>query len=321
MSRLANYLANKLGVKLIVPFYHVVSDSPQAHTHYLYPCKTVAQFRADLKELLRQFAPVDISDIKGHTDGSRPLKKPSFILTFDDGLRQCSEVISPILLEMGVPAVFFVNTGFLDNADMLYRMKASILADFVAQNKGKNLVAFEGAKKLTLTPKRLLSIAYPDRALLDTLAEQLGLNFAEYRQKVKPYMDTAQVQWLHQQGFAIGGHTHSHPDFRYLSCEEQMAEARKSLAWLREKAGIDTRLFSFPFTDYWTGNRFFSELSSEIDLFYGSAGLKEYEPGGSVSRLDFERFRNPACFLSRQMAAYSIKKVVGRHRAKRYGKD
>lgn len=319
MPHLVNSMANKLGVKLVVPFYHIVSDTPVPHTRYLYPCKTVAQFRADIKELLRQFAPVDIVQVKQHIDGSRPLQRPSFLLTFDDGLRQCRELIAPVLLEMGVPAVFFVNTGFLDNTDMLYRMKASILADSVAQKNGKYTVSVEGLNWSVVTPKNLLNEAYPDRHLLDVVAEQLGVNFEEYRQRYKPYMDTAQVQWLHKQGFAIGGHTHSHPDFRYLSCAEQMAEARQCLLWLKEKAGIDTRLFSFPFTDFWTGDKFFKELGSEIDLFFGSAGLKLYTHGGSVNRVDFENFRNPSCFLFWQMGAYFVKSVIGRHRAKRFG--
>lgn len=317
MAGLTKYFAELLGVKLVVPFYHIVSDAPVAHTRYLYPCKTVSQFKDDIVELLRHFNPVDISQVKRNIHGSQPFRKPCFILTFDDGLRQCYDHIAPVLLEMGVPAVFFVNTGFLDNADMLYRMKASILTDFVVQSKKKAIVRINGSKESEITPESLLSVTYPDRQVLETIAQQLGVDFKEYQRRYKPYMDFAQVQKLHQQGFAIGGHTHTHPDFRYLSYAEQVAEARQSIVWLKEKACTDSRLFSFPFTDYWTENRFFRELSCEIDLFFGSAGLKKDTFATNIQRINMEAGRHPKSFLLNELSKVAAKKMLNRYTSRR----
>lgn len=41
-------LADKTGMRIIFPFYHVVSDEPVQHINYLYKVKTTKQFIADL---------------------------------------------------------------------------------------------------------------------------------------------------------------------------------------------------------------------------------------------------------------------------------
>jgi len=61
----------------------------------------------------------------------QPLTRQSFFLSFDDGLREPLDIIAPILKQKGVPATFFVNTATLDNLEMLYRHKASLLVDHV----------------------------------------------------------------------------------------------------------------------------------------------------------------------------------------------
>ncbi|MBK9043176.1 MAG: polysaccharide deacetylase family protein [Saprospiraceae bacterium] len=53
--------------------------------------------------------------------------KDQFLLSFDDGLKECYEIILPILLKKNLKAIFFINTGFLDNKALFYRFKISLI--------------------------------------------------------------------------------------------------------------------------------------------------------------------------------------------------
>ena len=124
-----SFLLRLTGQKVILPLYHVVSDEPLAHIRHLYPVKSVAAFRADLDYLLKYLEPIDLLVLQDHVSGKKRLEKPGFLLTFDDGLREFHDVVAPILQEKGIPAVCFLNNGFLDNDGLFFRYKASLLVE------------------------------------------------------------------------------------------------------------------------------------------------------------------------------------------------
>lgn len=53
-------------------------------------------------------------------------------------MRQCYDVILPILEAKGIPATFFINSGFIDNKDLFFRFKASFLIDELHKRGIKN---------------------------------------------------------------------------------------------------------------------------------------------------------------------------------------
>ena len=69
------------------------------------------------------------------------------VLTFDDGHLEMFEVVAPILSKRGISATFFLNTGFLDNKDMFFRHKASLLIG--------HLKSLQNGKYLKLVEKNL----------------------------------------------------------------------------------------------------------------------------------------------------------------------
>ena len=108
--------------------YHTVSDHQQPDTSHLYSCKTPAQFERDLEFLRREYELVTYDDlVAGRVSTARG--RPRAIVTFDDGLKECYSTIRPLLLKYGVPAVFFVTTGLLDNRRLFYRNKVSLCID------------------------------------------------------------------------------------------------------------------------------------------------------------------------------------------------
>ena len=116
----------------LVLFYHAVSDHPLPHINNLYRTKNVEEFEGDLDYLLRsKYFPLCLDDLKSFILQRDSVPPKSFYLSFDDGLREMSDVVAPILKRKGLHATFFVSSGFLDNLDLSYRFKVSLLIDRV----------------------------------------------------------------------------------------------------------------------------------------------------------------------------------------------
>lgn len=115
------------GLPTIFPFYHTVSDKKLAHIRHLYHYRSVREFEQELDFFLKHYEPVEPGQLikEGTISG-----KKQFLLTFDDGFAEIYHVIAPLLTKKGIPAIFFLNTGFIDNKDLFYRCKASILAEY-----------------------------------------------------------------------------------------------------------------------------------------------------------------------------------------------
>jgi hypothetical protein len=196
-------------------------------------------------------------------------------LTFDDGLREMYEIVAPILLAKGIPAAFFLNTDYLDNKALMFRYHASLLIQ-------------EGIE--SHQNRRYLLQARNQAALDRLIPSDSMLDIAAYLSSQQPYMTSTQVQWLVDQGFAIGAHSCSHPYYSDLPLAQQLAETHQCLHILRDKFNITDRLFAFPFTDAGVQQLFFDQAfsSSQLDYTFGSAGMKRDTGPRQLQRMPME---------------------------------
>ena len=119
-----NFLIKLSGIKVIFPFYHTVSNNPPAHVKHLYKVRTVTQFRKDLDFLTKYY-----TSTQTVSEEHNKITQNNFYLSFDDGLSESYDVIFSILKEYRLTATFFLNSAFIDNKDMFYKYKASIIID------------------------------------------------------------------------------------------------------------------------------------------------------------------------------------------------
>ncbi|MCC7245199.1 MAG: polysaccharide deacetylase family protein [Saprospiraceae bacterium] len=285
------------GERLFLPFYHVVSDENPVHIRHLYPVRTVRQFEDDLDFLLKHFEPVSLERIFAYSFDNQIFTKPSFHLTFDDGLRECFDVIRPILLQKGIPATFFLNSAFVDNQDLMFRYKASLLAE-VGQ---------------TLS----LNCSYAERHKLDDLASACGLDFRAFLQQQKPYLTIAQIKKMRDEGFTFGAHSVDHPLLSALSKDEQMQQISQSMDFVKSAFNLDYQAFAFPFTDDGINpGQLFSEKTKTLS--FGGAGLKADAAPHHLQRFAMERTSLPArAIVSAEFAYTCLRKMAGKHRVER----
>lgn len=281
---------------LILPFYHSVSDERAPHLANVLQIRNVRTFRADLGFFLRHYEPVDAATLVKITDTTLPLRKPAFHLSFDDGLKEIVTLVAPILREKGIPATFFLNTGFIGNRDLFYRFKVSILLERIpgiTEIVSKAVNALLDQRKIMgpTLHHRLLSVSYSHRDVLEEMASLMDFSFREYLAGHPVYLDENDIRNLLAQGFTIGAHSHDHPGFREISTEEQLLQVKTSTKILKENFGISQLFFSFPFSDEKVSKSFFEMLyppGGDVELSFGISGLKKEEQPRHFHRIPME---------------------------------
>lgn len=233
---------------VLFPNAHVVADSAPPHVRHLYAVPSIAKFQADLEFLCRNYRPLAMSELEElpRRRGSMASAR-AFVLTFDDGAREVYDVIAPILRAKGVPAIFFLNSATVDNRQLMWRNKLSLLVEQCYQQPDR-IPPQLGLQPGESLPERLLGLRSADDPAIDELARFFEVDFDDYLRQAQPYLTSDQVKELARDGFEIGAHSHSHPFFQELTVEQQKHEIATSVQFVRA-LGVPCRCFAFPFDD------------------------------------------------------------------------
>jgi peptidoglycan/xylan/chitin deacetylase (PgdA/CDA1 family) len=294
------FLRRLSGVNLIVPLYHTVNDEAPAHIRYLYSIKNVGTFRQDLETLLKYYMPVGLQELIEITDKPGKLKKSVFHLTFDDGLSEFYSVIAPILKEMEIPATCFLNNAFIDNTNLFFRFKESLLIDRLhhlpaGSNEWKRFHSWSKSHGLEngYYRKIILGIDYTSKHLLDELASELSVDFDDYLKKIKPYLQTFEIEELIRDGFTFGAHSSDHIDYQNIGEEEQIIQTRDSVNDIVNRFRLNYRVFSFPFTDFGISRSFYDRINDTqvASMTFGCAGIKSSAKAVSQQRIPVETYK------------------------------
>lgn len=313
-------LAKFSGIRCITPFYHIISDEEPDHIWPLYDVVSTSDFRKHLDELSTDFEFISASQLKKLTEGEAlNLKKFPAFLSFDDGLRECYDIVYPILKEKGLPATFFINPNFADGEDIFYRYKIALIISHLQDGHLTGAFAEEiqevlrekGKLKYTLE-EELLNLDYSDLELINRLFRYLNISISN----ADIYMNKIQIKTMAENGFEIGGHGLDHALFDLLDFEVQVKQIEQSVDFCVLNFGQKQRLFAFPFYDYNLPRRLFETMYGQlkIDLSFGTSGLKKDVFRQSIQRLDMEKdFGSAGGYIRNNMLSYFFKKMAGRH--------
>jgi len=273
-------LKRRLPVKLVCPFYHLISDDDLPHIQYLYKPRTLIQFRKDLQFIIKYYKPVSLKDVHNSIISHKPLSNDSILITIDDGYRECYDFIAPELAWYGIPAVFFLTTSFLDNKSLFSRNKASLLCSVLDKKVLTipqisticNLLDIKNPA-LDQMKSTVLSLAFKDESVLNKIAEVIDYNFDHFLRMQQPYMTSQMVDSLIRQGFEVGAHSASHKKFLFLTEEEKIHEIQSSMEFLEKKFSPEIKSFAFPFDDESMSSNIYGKLKSNVDLFFAAHDL------------------------------------------------
>lgn len=301
--------------KIFLPFYHTISNNRLPHISNLYSLRNEKLFKEDIDYLCKHFTPVSIDELFDIVHHNKQVTKPIMHLTFDDGLKEIHSTIAPILEEKGVPATIFINSGFVDNKDLFYRYKVSLIIEELRNNKKRNteiskILNFESKLESDLC-NGLLRLTIHDLPKIELIAKLLDINFNEYLLNVQPYLTSSQISDLIKRGFTIGSHSINHPFFKDISSDERKRQVSDSFTTLKNKFNLQNNYFSFPFSDESVDTEFFKWMYNEQNcrLSFGISGLKKDFSKYHLHRIPFEGALQPAKDIVKTEYLYFIIKA------------
>lgn len=270
------------------PFYHAVTDESPPHIEHLVVPRTVKEFSADLDCLLKYFTPVTLKDMADAVTGCAAMPRYPMLLTIDDGLREAYEVIAPILVEKGVPAAFYLCSAFVDNKELGWKNKVSVLIGLLEnssttqqQEIRKILQLADSNDGTTSVEKTIRRLKYSQRELLDKIAPVLDVSFTSYLSDYQPYMTSGQIQTLLSQGFSIGAHSVDHPQYSELDDALCLRQSVACMDWLEKQFAVKTRSFAHPFSNVGLSRSHMHALLNDgrFELLLGtSSGKRDIDP-------------------------------------------
>lgn len=292
-----SFLSKSYNLKLILPLYHTISDNELLHVKHTFPYRNVKQFESDLDFFQKHFNPIQPEELLNKITLKERFDERSFLLTFDDGYRESIEIIAPILERRSLPAIFFLNSAFIDNKELFYRHKASILVENI-NNLPKSEVIIKlkeivnnSNTQIDEIKRIILKVHYQNRHLLDKIADLLNIDFNNYLKDNQPYLNSGDVKSLIDKGFFIGAHSVDHPLFKDITLNDQLAQVRNCFNYLQESFFISDNYFAFPHTDYGVNFDFFQEthFNKEIDLSFGTSNFSIGHCENNIQRQLMER--------------------------------
>lgn len=311
-----DFLKNRSPLNLLIPYHHLVSNEAVPYIEPLYKFKNVVQFEADLDYLLRRFKPIALPDLIKFVENGDPLPEKSFLLTFDDALKEVYEVAMPIMLKKGVPAALFIVPKFLDNKHLFYDLKKGLIINELLTRK-KTEAVYSQLNLILKDPvanadpiKKIRQINYLDQRLTNEIGEILQIDFDSFLSTQEPFMSSVQVEAFIGKGFHVGAHSLDHPLYNLITVDEQVKQTVESIAWVTKRFKLSYKAFAFPHTDNGISDEFFNRILTDDefkpDIIFGNrTGVMSSNPW-LVNRFIGE---NPAISMetmSKAVLAYSM---------------
>ncbi|SFI12768.1 polysaccharide deacetylase family protein [Halpernia frigidisoli] len=308
----------KFPLPFVIPLYHCISDEHLPHLKQVINYKNTKEFEKDLDEMSKKFDFVEWDFFKENYNKSH--KKPIAMLTFDDGLIEFKDVVLPVLKRKGIYAINFVNPAFVDNSEMMFRFKASLILEKFKNNNYKVSPSIQKFLNLTKNTReeitgKVQSISYLEKEKLDILSVYSELNFKDYQSKNKIYMSLEDLQLVKNDGFGIAAHSWDHPYYFELSLEQQLENTQKSLDFMTENNFVNDA-FAFPFTDHKVSKYFFQKLfdhNENLKLTFGISGIKIDEFPKNLHRIPMENGFSAKEEISFEKNYYQIKNLLNKN--------
>jgi peptidoglycan/xylan/chitin deacetylase (PgdA/CDA1 family) len=275
---------------LVLAYHAILSEEKGEPFRYHH---TVDELEAHLDWLGANCTPVGLADFARWKRGEWQPRKPPILLTFDDGFRNNAALAAPLLIKKGFPALFFIVSGYIDGARVLWpdEVFARVLAwtgtSLHDPNGAARVVpqSQEARRTLALTMVELCKRCADDRRreFMAYVARETPQCNPLLDLDVQAFMTWDEVRALSAAGFDLGSHTVTHPILSNLEPEQLREELLGSRAAIEKQTGLACTALAYP-----------NGLSRDFsDLVVAATAQSGYDFAFTVSSRWCPRTRDP----------------------------
>ncbi|MGZ3438191.1 MAG: polysaccharide deacetylase family protein [Polyangia bacterium] len=237
-------LVRKPGV--IVLMYHRINGADRS-----FEGMAVETFAAQMRWLSDHCDPIAPDALKERA--ARPSRvRPAVLVTFDDGYRDYHDLAYPVLESLGIPAVVFLATSFLDEGGMLWTDQ--VVSAALNTRKERVTLPWSNEPALALPDAAArASLSSRARAHLKTLPD--GERRVALRELLRelgdpPPRDRQMLTWDEVRRASKlttwGGHSHTHPILSRLDADAADREIRTCKERIAAETGRAPTTFAYP---------------------------------------------------------------------------
>lgn len=281
---------------LLILNYHRIGDPAASNLDRNLWSATPAGFDAQLAILQKEFDVVGLPDLDRALQNRRGR---SVMITFDDGYRDNYAEAFPILRRHGLPATFFLTTGFLDRPVVPWWDE---IAWMVRQTRVPALAAIEWTGSLISLKtaggepaiSRLLRIykeldGTKTADYLEFLASALQTGRCPAATADELWMTWDMVREMRDGGMTFGGHSVTHPILSRISVEQQDFEVGECRRRLLAELGKPIEAFSYPVGGGGSFNQITTDAVARNGYQWGFTYLGGYLTAGQFDRYALRR--------------------------------
>ncbi|MDG3007657.1 polysaccharide deacetylase family protein [Paludisphaera mucosa] len=248
------------GRAVVVLTYHRIAEPGPGNPYYdPVVSATPAGFRAQMAMLRDRFQIVGPEDLVA--DEVRVDRRPRAVVTFDDGYRDNHDAALPILGELGIPATFFIPTGFFERPGLpwwdhvAYVVKASRRGRFAVERSADDpapiaveLGGPDRSAAIMRLVRAVLDGEVPDRAwFLGRLEERAEVDVDPPTLGRALFMGWEHLAELADLGHTIGSHAHGHVALGTLDDRALRRELALSRTILEAAVKRPVRTIAYPY--------------------------------------------------------------------------
>jgi peptidoglycan/xylan/chitin deacetylase (PgdA/CDA1 family) len=240
----------------VILSYHSVADAllaPWIEPDYLLD---PGRFEKQMRFLARRRAPVSLSRLVESLAAGRDLPPRAVVVTLDDGYLDHLTVAGPILARHGIPATFFLPTGFvtrgenqwIDRVHSAFRRRTRHVLRLDEPGwDGIDVSRPPAARDASraLQPILMKTSLARRNALVEAIEEQLRPE-GRMPRLIMNWDDVKELRKL-SPDFEFGGHTRNHLDLGSSGPDVVASEIAECASDLRAELGDAPRSFCFPY--------------------------------------------------------------------------
>lgn len=292
---------------VVILNYHRIGDGHASPYDRALWSASEEGFDAQLRFLKRSCDVIGLDQL----DGALHARRGRHVaITFDDGYLDNYRMAYPALRRHGLPATFFIATGFIDApklpwwdeiAACVRRSTATSLdlRDWFEQPVPLGLGDREDTIVALLRKYKSLPCA-DAQAFLVRLREQAAIAQVDAAEPREHWMDWGMIREMAGGGMAIGGHTITHPVLSALPRERQRDEISGCAQRLQQELGAPMRWFAYPVGSPWAFNNDTKACLEELGVerafsYYGGVATRHAQRY-DVPRIAIESDTEPALF-------------------------